>query len=157
MHERATTPPPPPRPAERERHILVCGWRHEWSHNPVELKTRLLEIGQGLPPGSTVTIVCLKSSAEMHRILTATHHGESGGIFEEVEAGRKSAPFRGRVPTARADEDHESGDEDGNANAKADGLSRGYGIAGDPSGLRLFSFTGDAADFDDLHDIFQLR
>ena len=61
--------------ANRPQHMLLCGWRPEWSAQPERFKSRLNDVKKGLPPGSIITCANLLSAEDMSALLTGAKVG----------------------------------------------------------------------------------
>jgi len=60
------------------QHVLVMGWRPEWNAVPASFRGRLRDISDGLPLGSTVTCLNVKTQREFDELL-CTHKGTHKG------------------------------------------------------------------------------
>jgi len=145
------------------QHILLCGWRREWSLDPKELRERMLEIGQDLPEGSSVTFLNAKTASEMEQALLRTQRGQQRSFDLVSTRDAAKAPLRSqtRATTARVSQDSADHEEDDKDDDRSDGKSVAYTISGGAKGrapkLLLYCFTGDPTRFDDLEACFELR
>ena len=59
------------RPEERATalHLLLCGWRSEWSRDVSRFRDRLADVAEHLPKGSTVTCVNVMSGEAFQELL----------------------------------------------------------------------------------------
>jgi len=66
------------------QHVLLCGWRHEWSTDISRFKQRFVDICVGLSPGSSVTCLNVMACEDFDQMLLGSKKGferlaEQGG------------------------------------------------------------------------------
>lgn len=59
------------------KNVLVCGWRGRWDKDHTLLTSLVEEMSRGIPPGSTITFLNVKTTAGFGEIMQHDHFSET--------------------------------------------------------------------------------